>query len=101
MKVFYILPFLLVLMNGAKSQVRDSTHYVMGTVVGNDTVIQIQVKEIWVFPERKFTSKKQQQNYSRYVAKVKKVYPQLKPRFCCKNTNHNTTRSTASANAEN
>jgi hypothetical protein len=75
MKVFYILPFLLVLMNGAKSQVRDSTHYVMGTVVGNDTVIQIQVKEIWVFPERKFTSKKQQQNYSRYVAKVKKVYP--------------------------
>jgi hypothetical protein len=75
MKVFYILPFLIVLINGAKSQVRDSTHYVMGTVVGNDTVIQIQVKEIWVFPERKFTSKKQQQNYSRYVAKVKKVYP--------------------------
>ena len=47
----------------------------MGTVVGNDTIIQVQVKEIWVFPERKFTSKRQQQNYSRYVARVKKVYP--------------------------
>jgi hypothetical protein len=47
----------------------------MGTVVGNDTIIQIHVKEIWVFPERKFASKKQQQNYSRYVAKVRKVYP--------------------------
>jgi hypothetical protein len=47
----------------------------MGTVVGSDTIIQVQVKEIWVFPERKFTSKRQQQNYSRYVARVKKVYP--------------------------
>jgi hypothetical protein len=47
----------------------------MGTVVGNDTIIQVQVKEIWVFPERKFTNKRQQQNYSRYVARVKKVYP--------------------------
>jgi hypothetical protein len=47
----------------------------MGTVVGSDTIIQVRVKEIWVFPERKFTSKRQQQNYSRYVARVKKVYP--------------------------
>ncbi len=33
------------------------------------------VKDIWVFPERKFTSKRQQQRYSKYVEKVKKVYP--------------------------
>lgn len=70
-----ILMFLIIIANGAKSQVRDSGYYVMGRVVGNDTIIQIQIKEIWVFPERKFASKKQQQNYSRYVAKVKKVYP--------------------------
>ncbi|HSO86057.1 MAG TPA: DUF4294 domain-containing protein [Draconibacterium sp.] len=70
-----ILLFFLILAHCAKSQVTDSGHYVMGTVVGNDTIIQIQVKEIWVFPERKFSSKKQQQNYSKYVAKVRKVYP--------------------------
>jgi hypothetical protein len=70
-----ILLFFLVAASIAKSQVRDSGHFVMGTVVGNDTIIQISVKEIWVFPERKFTSKRQQQNYNRYVAKVKKVYP--------------------------
>jgi hypothetical protein len=70
-----ILLFILILANCAKSQVRDSANYVMGTIVGRDTFIQIQVKEIWIFPERKFKSKKQQQNYSRYVARVKKVYP--------------------------
>jgi len=47
----------------------------MGIVVGNDTIIQRYVPEIWVYPQRKFTSKRQEQNYSRYVAKVKKVYP--------------------------
>jgi hypothetical protein len=74
-KSLSILLFCLILANCAKSQERDSVNYVMGTVVGNDTIIQVQVKEIWVFPERKFTNKRQQQNYSRYVARVKKVYP--------------------------
>jgi len=74
-KRLFILLFCLILSFCAKSQVRDSSNYVMGTVVGSDTIIQVQVKEIWVFPERKFTSKRQQQNYSRYVARVKKVYP--------------------------
>jgi hypothetical protein len=70
-----ILFFFLVAGYFAKSQVRDSGYLVMGKVVGNDTIIQINVKEIWIFPERKFTSKRQQQNYNKYVAKVKKVYP--------------------------
>ena len=74
-KRLFILLFCLILSFFAKSQVRDSANYVMGTVVGSDTIIQVRVKEIWVFPERKFTSKRQQQNYSRYVARVKKVYP--------------------------
>ena len=74
-KGFNILLFFLILTKCADSQVRDSANYVMGTVVGNDTLIQVQVKEIWIFPERKFANKRQQQNYSRYVAKVKKVYP--------------------------
>ena len=47
----------------------------MGIVQGSDTIIQVRVKEIWVYPERKFSSTRQQKYYSRYVAKVKKVYP--------------------------
>jgi len=74
-KRLFILLFCLILTFWAESQVRDSGNYVMGTIVGSDTIIQVRVKEIWVFPERKFTSKRQQQNYSRYVARVKKVYP--------------------------
>jgi hypothetical protein len=47
----------------------------MGIIKGNDTVIHVMVNDIWIYPERKFSSKKQQQKYSRYVEKVKKVYP--------------------------
>ena len=47
----------------------------MGIIQGNDTIITVRIGDVWVFPDRKFTSKKQQQRYSRYVEKVKKVYP--------------------------
>ncbi len=33
------------------------------------------IRDVWVFPDRKFASKRQQERYSRYVEKVKKVYP--------------------------
>lgn len=66
--LFFLLP-------GLYAQQEDSSRLVMGIIEGNDTIIQVLVKDIWVFPERKFTSKRQQQRYSRYVEKVKKVYP--------------------------
>lgn len=47
----------------------------MGIVEGNDTIIKVNIEEIWIYPERKFSSKRKQRQYSRYVAKVKKVYP--------------------------
>lgn len=53
----------------------DPSKLVMGIIQGNDTIITVRVKEIWVFPERKFSNKREQKYYSRYVAKVKKVYP--------------------------
>jgi len=57
------------------AQKQDSAKLVMGIIEGNDTIITVKVKEIWIYPERKFSSKRQQRYYSRYVAKVKKVYP--------------------------
>lgn len=60
---------------GLNAQQQDSGQWVMGIVEGNDTIIHVRIGDVWVFPERKFTNKRQQQQYSRYVAKVKKVYP--------------------------
>ena len=60
---------------GLNAQERDSSRLVMGIIDGKDTIITVRIRDVWVFPERKFESKKQQQRYSRYVEKVKKVYP--------------------------
>ncbi len=73
-KGFFILIFFL-FCSALNAQERDSTNLVMGIIEGNDTIITVRMKEIWVYPERKFSSKRQQKYYSRYVAKVKKVYP--------------------------
>lgn len=68
MVLFFLSP-------GLKAQERDSSRLVMGIIDGKDTIITVRIRDVWVFPERKFESKKQQQRYSRYVEKVKKVYP--------------------------
>ena len=73
-KGFSIFIFCFVLQT-LSAQKPDSSKLVMGIIQGKDTIITVRVKEIWVFPERKFSSKREQRYYSRYVAKVKKVYP--------------------------
>ena len=73
-KELFIL-VLFFLSPGLKAQERDSSRLVMGIIDGKDTIITVIIRDVWVFPERKFESKKQQQRYSRYVEKVKKVYP--------------------------
>jgi len=69
------ISILFLLSPALNAQQPDSSHFVMGIVEGNDTIIHVRVKEIWIFPERKFSNKRQQKYYSRYVAKVKKIYP--------------------------
>ncbi len=73
-KGLFILVLVLVT-QALTAQKRDTSKLVMGIIQGNDTIITVRIKEIWVFPERKFSSKREQKYYSRYVAKVKKVYP--------------------------
>ena len=57
------------------SQERDTTEINMGYVENGDTIIFKNVKEVVVFPDRKFKNQRQYRRYSRYVQKVKKVYP--------------------------
>jgi len=72
--VFFILIFLCFCQH-LTAQDPDTTDMVMGIVEGEDTLINVEVKEIFVFPERKFKNRRQERHYWKYVAKVKKVYP--------------------------
>ncbi|MDD4107861.1 MAG: DUF4294 domain-containing protein [Prolixibacteraceae bacterium] len=47
----------------------------MGIIENGDTIIHVNLKEIWVMPPRKFPNKREERRYSSYVNKVKKVYP--------------------------
>lgn len=75
MKKGLFIFFLFLFSSVLKAQEQDSSNLVMGIVEGNDTTIHVRVTEIWVYPERKFPNNRKRRYYSRYVAKVKKVYP--------------------------
>ncbi len=47
----------------------------LGIIQNGDTVVFKNIKEVIVFPEREFKNKRDYRRYSRYVQKVKKVYP--------------------------
>lgn len=67
-----ILSFFFVILKG---QERDTSELFMGIIEGKDTLIHKNIDEVKVFPRRNFKSKRQFRRYSRYVQKVKKVYP--------------------------
>ncbi len=73
-KVLSIL-FFLFLSFELIAQERDTSDITIGIIQGRDTIIHKQLKQVNVFPDRKFDSKRQYRRYSRLVAKVKKVYP--------------------------
>jgi hypothetical protein len=63
---------------GVFAQVKDSSNYWIGKIVNGDTIIERQLKEIWVFPGRGSKNKRQEANFWKYVYKVRKVYPYAK-----------------------
>lgn len=75
MRRFFLISIFFVFGFSAFSQKADTTDYTFGIVEGQDTLIFKNIKEVWVYPTRKFKNNRQYRRYSRYVAKVKKVYP--------------------------
>lgn len=73
-RVIYIFVFIF-MFSGLIAQERDSSDFTLGIIEGNDTLIFKNIKEVWVFPDRKFNNKREYRRYSRYVEKIKKVYP--------------------------
>ena len=62
----------------AKGQERDSLRYGIGIIQGQDTLIQRNIKEVWVYPMREFKSPRYERQYHRLVERVKKVLPYAK-----------------------
>jgi len=73
-RVLFIL-ILAISFSAIQAQEPDTSDFMMGIIVGEDTIIHRNIDEVLVLPQRKFKNKRQYRKYSRYVAKVKKVYP--------------------------
>ena len=74
-KVIYILILVVFPVFGLKSQERDTANFMLGIIEGNDTIIHKNLNEILVLPKKDFSNRRQEKRYSRYINKVKKVYP--------------------------
>lgn len=53
----------------------DSSRMGIGIVTGKDTIIERNIKEVWVYPPRQFKSPRYERQYWRLVQRVKKVLP--------------------------
>lgn len=70
-----ILFFLVLSIPGLKGQVVDSSKIGIGYVIGNDTIIHRDIREVWVYPRREFRNPRLERQYYRLIQRVKKVYP--------------------------
>lgn len=78
MRTFIIIFGLTVILSlPGIAQKADTAYYLGAIVVEGDTLPHINLTEVPVFP-RKFNTKRQQQQYTRLVQRVKKVYPYAK-----------------------
>ena len=60
---------------GLKAQERDTSNIKMGFIIGNDTIVYKEIDEVIVLSQRKFKNNRQRRRYTKYIRKVKKVYP--------------------------
>ncbi len=75
MKRGFIILILLFSALVLKAQQRDTSNLTFGYIEGNDTIIHKDLKPVVVFPDKKFKNNRQRRRYTRYIIKVKKVYP--------------------------
>lgn len=77
-KKLYILLFLFLSFSfctKAQYLVSDSSYMIEGQVVGNDTLPNVYIKTIKVFPKKEFKNRRAYLKYTRLVHNVKKAYP--------------------------
>jgi hypothetical protein len=77
-KLFLAASFLFMAFCTLNAQVIDSSRMGWGMIIGNDTIIHRDIKEIWVYPRYNLKSQRFQRQYSRLIQRIKKVYPYAK-----------------------
>lgn len=76
-----LLPVLILVLSKPgilKAQEPDSSRMGIGIVTGKDTIIERNIREVWVYPPRQFKSARYERQYWRLVERVKKVLPYAK-----------------------
>lgn len=74
-KSVIILVFMGLFVPGIEAQVVDTSKVGVGYVIGSDTVIHREIREVWVYPRRQFRNARLERQYYRLIQRVKKVYP--------------------------
>lgn len=77
-KISLTATLLILCFTAVMGQERDSSRYGIGIVTGQDTIIERNIKEVWVYPARQFKSPRYERQYWRLVQRVKKVLPYAK-----------------------
>jgi len=67
--VFFLVSYFV------SAQEGDTSRLGIGIVTGQDTIIERQIKEVWVYPARQFKSPRYEKQYWRLVQRIKKVLP--------------------------
>jgi len=73
MKQLFLFCFLFAI--AAQAQQPVSPNYVAGNIVGNDSLLHVNLPVVNVYPPKKFKNKSEEQQYWRMVMRVKKVLP--------------------------
>lgn len=77
-KIYLSLTLIILCSAVSVGQERDSARIGIGIVSGQDTIIERNIKEVWVYPTRQFKSARYERQYWRLVQRVKKVLPYAK-----------------------
>lgn len=76
-KKAFILTLIIfgVFISNAQNYWVDSVHILTGKIYGTDTIPNVDVKEVKVFPKKVFKNKRQRRRYTRLMYNVRKAYP--------------------------
>ena len=80
MKRLILIISVFIIAANANSQIKIETYgYVIERkIIGNDTVLHVNIKEVIVFAPKTFKNKRHERKYYRLVRNLKKVYPYAK-----------------------
>jgi len=74
-KLILTATFACFLLAGTEAQEPDSSRIGYGTIIGKDTIIHRDIREVLVYPRHEDNTPRMERQYSRLIQRVKKVYP--------------------------